>query len=215
MYQAILFDLDGTLTDSGPGITRSVAYALEKMGKPEENLENLRVFVGPPLLEMFQSYSGFTEEEAREAVAFYRERFVPIGMFENSVYPGIPEVLEALKNKGFRLAIASSKPEPFIHQILEHFGIKDYFEVIVGPTLGEQGTTKKECVEEALRRLDLLDRRDQVLMVGDTHYDVEGAREMGVDCLAVTYGYEDPEVLKQSHPLALADSPGEILDFFS
>ncbi len=215
MYKAILFDLDGTLTDSGPGITKSVAYALEKMGRPEEDLDKLKVFVGPPLIPMFQSYAGFTEEEAREATRIYRERFVPIGMFENSVYEGIPEVLSGLKKRGYRLGIASSKPEPFIHTILEHFGLKEYFEVIVGPTLGEQGTEKKDCIREAIRRLGLEKHMDQVLMVGDTTYDVEGAREIGIECLAVTYGYGRREDLQQVHPLVLLDSPEEILSFFS
>ena len=215
MYEAILFDLDGTLTDSGPGITKSVSYALEKMGRPCEDLEKLAVFVGPPLLDMFQSFAGFTEEEAREAIRYYRERFVPIGMFENSVYPGIEETLAALKKKGYRLAIASSKPEPYIHQILEYFGIKDYFEVIVGPPLGDKGITKADCIQEALRLLGLDTQKERVLMVGDTSYDVEGARQIGLSCLAVTYGYGKREDLEASKPLAMVDRPEEILDFFS
>ena len=214
MYKAVLFDLDGTLTDSGEGIIKSVAYALEKMGKPEEDLNKLRGFVGPPLKEMFMSFSGMTEEEALEAIGYYRERFVPIGIYENSVYPGIEDVLSFLREKGYRLAIASSKPEPFVHTVLTHFGIEDYFEVIVGSGLNETRTSKEECIEEAIRRLSMEGKERDILMVGDTVYDVKGARTIGMDVLAVTYGYGEEEDLVQSEPTALARTPMEILDFF-
>ena len=114
MYKAILFDLDGTLTDSGEGITKSVQYALEKVGKPEPDLQKLRIFVGPPLLEQFQEYAGIDEETARKAVEIYRERYAPVGIYENELYPGIPEMLSGLKQRGYKLAIASSKPENFV-----------------------------------------------------------------------------------------------------
>ena len=215
MYKAVLFDLDGTLTDSGEGITRCVAYALEKLGRPQEDLEKLRVFVGPPLKDMFMSFAGLTEEEALEAIRYYRERFVPIGIYENSVYPGIEEVLSTLQKKGYRLAIASSKPETFVHTVLSYFSIEDYFEVIVGAELDGRRATKEEAIEEAIRRLDMEGKVDQILMVGDTVYDVQGAKALGMDVLAVSYGYGEREDLIQSGPTALADSPDGILDFFA
>ena len=131
MYKAILFDLDGTLTDSGEGITKSVQYALEKVGKPETDLQKLRVFVGPPLLEQFQEYAGIDEETARKAVEIYRERYAPVGIYENELYPGIPEMLSGLKQRGYKLAIASSKPENFVKIVAEYFHIDSYFDQVI------------------------------------------------------------------------------------
>lgn len=214
MYQAILFDLDGTLTESGMGITRSVQYALEKIGKPEENLRNLQVFVGPPLLEQFMKYAKIEEETAHQAVAYYRERYAATGIFENCLYEGIEEMLGELKQKGYRLAVASSKPEVYVRQILEHFGIHEYFEEIVGSELNGERTRKSEVIEETLKRMKLCGRRKCVLMIGDKEHDVLGAKECGLQCVAVSYGYGTREELEAVSPLKIADSPAEILDFF-
>ena len=132
MYKVILFDLDGTLTDSGEGITRSVQYALEKIGKPEPERQKLNVFVGPPLLEQFQEYAAIDKETAKKAVEYYRERYAPVGIYENELYPGILEMLEELKARGYRLGVASSKPENFVNTVLEHFHMTSYFDQIVG-----------------------------------------------------------------------------------
>ena len=215
MYKAIFFDLDGTLTDSGPGITRCVNYALQKMGRPEEDPENLRCFVGPPLKDMFMQYAGFTEEEALQAVTYYRERFAPIGIYENSPYPGIEALLEELQGKGYRLAIASSKPEHFVHIVLEYFHLEGYFSCIVGCEMDGSRGTKAEAIEEACRRMGLQKKKDQILMVGDTHYDVEGARAVGIETIAVTWGYDTLKNLEESHPLALAGKPSDIAHFFA
>ena len=202
MYKAILFDLDGTLTDSGEGIMKSVQYALEKLGKPEDDLEKLRVFVGPPLMEEFMEYAGVDEEAARQGVTYYRERYAPIGVFENKVYPGIKDMLVQLKKKGYLLGVASSKPEYFVKQVLEHFEL-------------DGGRSKKsQVVEEVLRRFHLENHRDQVILVGDREYDVLGAREAGLDCLAVSYGYGSVEELTKAGPLKIAGSAEEVLDFF-
>ena len=128
MYRAILFDLDGTLTQSGEGITKSVQYALEKLGKPEPDLKKLEVFVGPPLLQQFMKYAGLDEETAVKAVEYYRERYTDVGIFENRPYPGVEEMLEGLKRKGYILAVASSKPERFVRRILDHFHLTGYFQ---------------------------------------------------------------------------------------
>lgn len=214
MYKAVLFDLDGTLTESGEGITKSVQYALEKIGKPEPDLEKLKVFVGPPLLEQFMKYADVDEETGREAVAFYRERYSTIGIYENQVYAGIPETLASLRQKGYLLAVASSKPENYVRQILDYFHLTEFFQEIVGSELSGGRTQKSQVIEEALRRLNLERHRDQVLMVGDREHDVLGAREAGMECVAVTFGYGTMEELREAEPLQIVNSPQELLDFF-
>lgn len=214
MYKAILFDLDGTLTESGEGITKSVQYALEKLGKPEEDLEALKVFVGPPLMEQFMKYADLDEETARRAVEIYRERYSTIGIFENRPYPGVAHMLEELKKKGYLLAVASSKPEYFVKKILAHFDLEKYFDEAVGSEMSGSRTNKTEVIEETLRRLHLENHREQVLMVGDKEHDVLGARKAGLECLAVSYGYGTIEELTAARPLQIAASADEVLDFF-
>lgn len=206
MSQVILFDLDGTLTDSGEGITKSVQYALEKMGITEENPENLRCFVGPPLQESFMSYCGLDEEQTKQAVTFYRERFSQVGMFENSLYPKIPELLELLKINDKILGVASSKPEVYVKQILDYFGIAQYFETIVGSELDGARSKKAEVIEEALARLHMQNERDKVLMVGDKEQDVEGARSCGLQCIGVAYGYGSREELERAGAVYIAET---------
>ncbi len=214
MYKAVLFDLDGTLTESGEGITKSVQYALEKLGKPAPSLEELRVFVGPPLMEQFMKFADLDEETARQAVIYYRERYTTTGIFENRVYPGIEKMLRTLKEKGYILAVASSKPEKFVLQILEHFNLRGYFKEIVGSEMDGSRTSKAEVVEEALRRLKLSGQREQVLMVGDKEHDILGARACGIECLAVDYGYGTREELEKAKPLKIVSSAWDIADFF-
>lgn len=176
-YRALLFDLDGTLTDSGDGITRSVQYALEKMGKPEPDLSKLRVFVGPPLMEQFMSYASLSEEEARQAIVYYRERYTPVGLYENEVYDGVPGMLKTLKDQGYLLAVASSKPTVFVRKVLEHFDLLAFFDVVIGSEMDGRRTEKVEVIEAALQELGMQDRRDKVMMIGDRMHDVEGARD--------------------------------------
>lgn len=215
MYKAILFDLDGTLTESGEGITKSVQYALEKLGKPEPDLESLRVFVGPPLLEQFMKYADLDEETARQAVTFYRERYSVTGIFENRPYPGVEEMLAGLKKKGYILAVSSSKPEYFVKKILDHFELTDYFTEIVGSEMNGGRTGKSEVIEETLRRLHMENKREQVMMVGDREHDILGARKSGLSCLAVSYGYGSREELESAGPIQIVDSALEVLDFFA
>ena len=200
-YEYILFDLDGTLTDSAPGITACVQYALHKMGIEEPDLHKLEPFVGPPLLDSFHSFYGFNEEQGRQAIVYYRERFSARGMFENAVYPGVDKLLADLKAAGRKLAVASSKPEIYVEQILEHFGLRKYFDVVTGSGLDGTRTTKEEVVEEALRCLlpenlfrEKMETKgrykyDTVVMVGDRRFDVEGAKEYHIVSVGVTYGY--------------------------
>lgn len=214
MYKAILFDLDGTLTESGEGITKSVQYALEKLGKPVPPLEELRVFVGPPLMEQFMKYADLDEDTARLAVKYYRERYSTVGIFENQLYPGVEEMLSELSAKGYCLAVASSKPERFVLQILEHFHLSDYFDEIVGSEMDGRRTSKAEVIEETLARLQLSEHREQVVMVGDKEHDVLGARACGLSCVAVSYGYGTREELEQAKPLKVVDSVSGIAAFF-
>ena len=215
MYRYILFDLDGTLTESGEGITKSVQYALEKLGQPEPDLKKLEVFVGPPLLQQFMKYAGLDEETAVKAVEYYRERYTDIGIFENEVYPGVEDMLDKLRGKGYILAVASSKPERFVKKVLDHFDLTKYFQEIVGSEMNGGRTSKADVIEEALDRLHMADHREQVVMVGDKEHDVFGARKAGLQCLAVSYGYGSEEELKNANPLKIADSAQEVLDFFS
>ena len=212
-YKAILFDLDGTLTESGIGITKSVQQALERMGKPEPDLEKLRVFEGPPLKEQFMKYAGFTEEEAEQAIRLYRERYTTVGLFENAVYDGVEYMLKHLKEGGYVLAVASSKPEVFVKQILEYFHLDHYFTEMVGSELNGGRSRKSEVVEEALLRLGLQDDREHVLMVGDKEHDVFGAREAGMNCVAVTWGYGTAEELAESQPMLTVDYPDQLVKY--
>lgn len=214
MYKVILFDLDGTLTESGEGITKSVQYALEKLGKPEEDLKKLEVFVGPPLLQQFMTYAGLDEETGRKAVEYYRERYATVGIFENRPYAGVEEMLDTLCDKGYILAVASSKPEYFVKKILDHFALTRYFSEIVGSEMSGKRTGKAEVIEEVLNRLNMENHRNEVIMVGDKEHDVLGARKAGLECVAVSYGYGTEDELKQAQPLKIVDSVQGITDFF-
>lgn len=215
MYQAILFDLDGTLTASGEGITKSVQYALEKFGIYEPDLRKLEVFVGPPLKDMMMQYAGLDEEQAEQAVRYYRERYNEKGIYENHPYPHIEEALAKLGRQGYRLGVASSKPTRYVVQILEHFHLSQYFQVVVGSEMDGSRVKKAEVIQEALRRLGVEGQRERVVMVGDKEHDVLGARQEQLDCVAVAYGYGTREELQQARPLAIVDSVEELTDFFA
>ncbi|HIX29023.1 MAG TPA: HAD hydrolase-like protein [Candidatus Blautia stercoravium] len=211
-YKALLFDLDGTLTASGEGITKSVQYALRKMGKGAlgEHLEDLEVFVGPPLLNQFMAYAGFSEEEAGEAVKHYRERYTVTGIFENRPYEGIAELLEKLQAKGYLLAVASSKPDSMVKIVLDHFHLEGYFQVIKGSDIVRPKMTKAQVIEEVLAELRLENRREEAVMIGDRFYDVRGAKETGLSCIGVTYGYGNREELQREGALKIAETVDEL-----
>ena len=190
----ILFDLDGTLTDPKEGITRAVQYALRSYGIEEEDLDSLCPFIGPPLFDSFQEFYGFGDEQARQAILDFQTYFKRQGMFENQVYDGMAQMLSDLKKTGVRLAVATSKPEPFAKRILEHFGLSCYFDRVCGANLDETRVRKGEVIAYALEELDLCkekcpDWRKEVLMVGDRKHDVQGAHEHGIPCVGVLYGY--------------------------
>ncbi len=191
MYQYILFDLDGTLTDPKIGITTCVQYALHKMGIEEPDPDRLEPFIGPPLTDSFREFYGMNEEEAVRAVEYYRERFSTVGLFENEVYSGIPELLARLKKDGRKLAIASSKPTVYVKKILEYFSIYEYFDIIVGSELDGTRCRKEEVVEEALEQLSADDkfRKRDAVMIGDRKFDIEGAKAHQIPSIGVNYGY--------------------------
>lgn len=187
-YPVLFFDLDGTLTDPGLGITNAVMYALEKYGMELPPREELYKFIGPPLTWSFQTYYGFSQEESLKAVAVYREYFSVKGLFENEVYPGIPQLLARLKNAGKTLCVATSKPEKFAVQILEHFGLAGYFDHICGAAFDESRGSKHEVIEYAIGKLEGVQRGD-ILMIGDREHDILGAKASGLDSMGVLFGY--------------------------
>ena len=213
MINYLLFNLDGTLTESGEGIIRSVQYALDKLGIKENNTEQLRRFIGPPLVDSFMRHYGFPKEKALEAVEIYRERYGKTGIFENALYPGVEEMLQKLKSHGFILTVASSKPEHYVRQIIDYFKLTTYFDEIVGATMDGKRLTKTHVIDEALRRLDLFERKEEILMIGDTEHDIRGAREFGIHCVVVTYGYGDPDKVRVEEPYKIVDSAEELTDY--
>lgn len=197
-YQTLLFDLDGTLTDPKPGITRSVQYALEQMGIDEPDLERLIPFIGPPLTESFERYYGFGSSKARKAIHFYREYFATTGLYENAVYPGIPELLAGLQQQGLLLIIATSKPTTFAQQILEYFQLEHYFTLIVGSNLDNTRTSKTEIIAHILNEYPHRSKQTTV-MVGDRKHDIIGAQNNQIDSIAVCYGYGSQAELERAN----------------
>lgn len=210
MSDVILFDLDGTLTDSAEGITKSVQYALNHFGIKETDLKKLECFIGPPLKGQFMEYAGLSEAQAEVAIALYRERFSKIGIFENRLYEGVPELLGYLKDNGKTLAVASSKPEIYVNQILEHFEIKSFFDAVAGSELDGTRSEKWEVIEEVLELLGVSDRRSGVLMVGDRRHDVEGAHKCGLQCIGVSYGFGGRTELERAGAVYIAESVEEL-----
>jgi phosphoglycolate phosphatase len=205
----ILFDLDGTLTESGPGIVSSVRYALARMGGPVLDDEQLRLFIGPPLLDSFRDVCGFDPAEVTIAIAAYREYYATDGQFENSVYDGIPELLTALREAGRTLAGATSKAEVFASSILDHFALTEYFTTVVGSELDGRRTAKSEIITEALARLDR--PTAGTVMIGDRSHDVRGAVAVGVGSIGVLWGYGDDIELTAAGADALAATPAALL----
>lgn len=207
-YDVLLFDLDGTLTESGIGITRSVAYALRKQGIDENDQAKLDRFVGPPLIDSYIRFYGWTPEQARRGVDDFREYFERQGMFENRVYDGVMSMLEGLKTVHVRCVVATSKPEQYAIQILDRFGLLPYFERVAGATMDETRTDKAEVIAYALESIEPDCR---VLMVGDREHDIHGAKVNGLDSVGVLYGYGSREELEAAGATYIAEKPEDIL----
>lgn len=206
--KAILFDLDGTLTDSGEGILNCAALALAHFGLPVPSREEMRVFVGPPLDETFRKF-GVPADKTEEAIAVFRSRYIPIGKYENTPYPGIRELLEALTERGCHLYVATSKPEVMAQDILEHFDLARYFVRICGATLDGTRVAKEAVIAYLLEQSG--EKKDMV-MVGDTQYDVLGAKSHGIPCIGVRWGYGEVARMVEAGASAIADTPEHLLE---
>lgn len=206
MPKSILFDLDGTLTDSGEGIINCAAPALEHFGIPIPQRDALRVFVGPPLHDTFRQF-GVPEDQVDEAIRIYRSRYVPIGKFENTPYPGIRELLEKLRAQGHRLFVATSKPEDMSVEILEHFDLARFFDRICGASLDRSRSSKDAVIAYLLQQHGA---GEQMVMVGDTVFDILGAAAHGIPAVGVAWGYGNVEEMKKAGAAAIAATMDEL-----
>lgn len=211
-YNTILFDLDGTLTDPGIGITNSVMYALKKYGINVSERSELYKFIGPPLAESFGKYYGFSTEEFYKAVDCYREYYRDKGLYENIVYEGVEDLLKELKTEGKTLAVATSKPEIFAKEVLRHFGLDKYFDYIAGGNLDGTRTVKAEVIAYALESCCVTDKKSSV-MIGDRMHDIIGAKTIGIDSVGVLYGYGNREELENAGADYIAETVTDILKF--
>lgn len=210
MFDTILFDLDGTLTDPGGGITNSVAYALRKFGIETQDKRELYKFIGPPLRDSFMKYYSFTEDDALKAIEYYREYFRDTGIFENKVYEGVVDMLEAIYDSGKKIVLATSKPEEFAVRILEHFNLSKYFTVVAGASMDSSRSKKGDVIAYALLMCGDIDKASAV-MIGDREHDIIGAKENALASIGVLYGYGSEEELQNSGADYIVSSPEDIL----
>jgi phosphoglycolate phosphatase len=196
-YETILFDLDGTLTDSAAGIMNSVLYAVRQFDIEVAAKESLRPFVGPPLTDSFIKYFGMSPEQAKKAVAYYREYYNEKGMLENRLYHGVEKMLKALRDADKTIALATTKPEAYAVQILSHFGLSGYFAYVAGAHMDGTRSDKEELIRYALGSLGIA-KRANVVMVGDREHDIIGAKGAGIASIGVLYGYGDREELERA-----------------
>ncbi len=212
-YKIAIFDLDGTITDSGPGIINSIRYALEKYGLPVPEEKVLRTFIGPPLKEQFQAVCGLNEEESARMVDAYREYYTEKGIFENSVYSGVPEMLEQMKEAGVRILMATAKPEKFAKRIAEHFNFAKYFEFIGGACMDGRRTDKYEVIEYVIDQCGISEEeRKRAIMIGDRSHDMIGAGKAGLHSLGILYGYGDRGELEAADAEMIAETPEEVCE---
>ncbi len=207
MQKAVLFDLDGTLTDYGEGIINCATVALQHFELPVPSREEMRVFVGPPLHETFLKF-GVKPGQTDEAIRVYRERYIPIGKFENTPYPGIRELLEALKSAGHKLYVATSKPEQTSVEILAHFDLAKYFDRICGASMDLSRNSKEAVIAYLLEENG---RADNMVMVGDTKFDVIGAKAHGIPTIGVSWGYGEVADMEEAGAAAIAHTSQELL----
>ena len=207
-YKTILFDLDGTLTDPGEGITNSVAYALKKFGIEVDDKKKLYCFIGPPLLYSFTHFYNLSEEDSQKALAYYREYYADKGIFENRIYDGMMELLADLKKGGRKLVVATSKPEHFAKTVLDNFDITQYFDYISGATLDEKRVEKTEIIDYAIKELSI--DLSSAVMIGDRKFDIDGAHHFGIDSIGVLFGYGGYDELKKSGATYIVKNVDEI-----
>ena len=204
--KTVLFDFDGTVYNTVEGITKSIRYALLKHGM-EEDLQSLRRFVGPPLADKFMEEYGLSREAAEQMVKEFRERYGPVGIFESEPFPGIGELLKALKEAGFRTGVATSKPQHMAEKLIGHAGLSDCFDAVAGSLPGVD--KKREMIARTMELLGA--EKETTVLVGDTKYDVAGAAECGIPCIGVTWGYAAEGELEAARPAAIVNSMEELL----
>lgn len=214
MIKNILIDLDGTLTDPKVGITTSARYGLEKIGHPISNEINIDWIIGPPLKASLAKILNVEADHvlAEQALMAYRERFAVKGLYENHVFEGVAETLAELKRRGYRLFVATAKPTVYAKQILEHFDLAQYFTEIYGSELNGERTNKAELIQYILAQQQL--QADQCMMVGDREHDIFGARQNGMETIAVNYGYGSQQELALAQPKYQIDCFNQLLDYF-
>lgn len=213
-YKFLLFDLDGTITDSEEGILNCVRYGLTSCGFPVPDYDTLKAFIGPPLVVSYQEICGLSYEDTEAAILKYRERYSEKGIFENRLYDGISELLFDLKNSGYKIALATSKPEIFARRILDHFGIAEAFDAVAGSSINREDETKADMIRLAMERLGLAEEnKREVLMIGDRKHDILGAKECGVDVAGVKYGYAPEGELTEYGADIIAESVAALRAF--
>ena len=205
-YTAVFFDLDGTLTESAPGIIRSFRHSFDRMDMELPADADLSVIIGPPLSGSFARF-GVPQERIQEAIKKYRERYMTVGKYENVPYEGIRELLARLKEKGLKLYVATSKPEVLAVDILEHFDLAKYFDEIAGATLDGTRGTKEQVIRWLIEKADL---KETAVMVGDTEFDILGAKDTGLDAIGVAWGYGTIESMDSAGPAGIARSMDEL-----
>ena len=212
MFKNLLFDLEGTLTDPGIGITNSVMYSLRKFDINVEDRTSLYKFIGPPLRESFEKFYGFSGEKSKLAVQYYREYFKKQGLYENEVYGGIADLLIQLKERGKSLIVATSKPESFAVEILQHFNLYDYFDFVAGATMDETRIKKADIIKYALQSCNIFEK-SSAIMIGDREHDIIGAKENGLDSIGVLFGYGGYDELIEAGATFVARRPLDILGY--
>jgi len=212
-YKIILFDLDGTLSDPKIGITKSVQYALQKMGIDEPDIDKLECFIGPPIQESFVDFYGFNEKQNQKAIELYRERYKETGMYENELYDGIPSLLARLKEHQFTLVVATSKLTVFAEKILNYFKIDQYFDLVVGSNLDGTRSSKTDIIQYILNEYKE-HKKDEFIMIGDRKHDLIGAENTGIDSIGVTYGYGSLNELNSSNPTYIINNLEELVSIF-
>ena len=211
MARTILFDLDGTLTDSGEGILNCAELALRHFGLPVPDRQAMRVFVGPPLHDTFVKF-GVPEDKAEEAVAVYRSRYTTVGKFENTPYPGVHQLLQALKDQGHTLLVATSKPEGMSVEIMDKFELSCYFDRICGASLDRSRSCKEDVIAYLLQEYG---KSNDMIMVGDTAFDVVGAAAHGIKTIGVSWGYGSVQEMKNAGVIAIADTMEQLFELLN
>ena len=210
-YDYVIFDFDGTVTDTGEGILKSLAYSFEQMGQPVPDLSDLKKFIGPPIHYSYVTFYNVPENEVAEYLRKYRERYRKIGIFECFVYDGMRQTLESLRSQGIKTGIASSKPIKLVYDVMEHLGLTGLFDAVVGTQFDDSSHAgKTDLVLECMQKLGAV--RERTLMVGDRYFDIDGAKGAGVDSVGVIYGYGSREEFEEHNATYIIKKPQELLE---